>query len=155
MDEVSNHNKNKDKAIVPVIYYEIMRLRLEGHTYDSIAHRTNYSVGHITKLFYKKGLLYDLWQEYKENEIKERTELARQIFAANIDKVCRRMITIATSSTNDQAAISASKEVLDRALGKVKEQIDVQAIVGVMNMADFIKGAYESKDNQDVAKKPD
>lgn len=135
--------KNKYGAIIMKKQFDAMELKLQGYGYPEISKILHTPDNPVTipmlkKWFMKKGQLYELYKEWAVEELEERKITANNIMGRHVNKVARRFVEIATGK-NDYAAITAGKEILDRTIGKPKEEIKHSGAIGFYTLKDLME----------------
>lgn len=135
--------QKKTFELMPLAYYEAMEMRFLGFTYKEISKKVELSEGHLRVLFHKNGILHDAYQDYVAKEVQYRVDHTREIFSAHIEEVARRFVTIVTSG-KDIPAIMAGKEILERVLGKVKDDVNLNHSGGVgVALVDMVRAVHQ------------
>ena len=122
--------QNTTKQIIPLKYYQAMELRFDGYRYSEISKKINLSVGHLRTLFCKSGVLYDIYQDYTNKELKYRQKHARETLGAHIEDVARRLVQIVNTGS-EKNAISAGKIILDRAMKENESTLENHNTSGI------------------------
>lgn len=132
--------------LMPMHYMTAMKMKFEGAKYSEIAKRIGLTNQYVRVLFCKSGLLHHIYKEYAIAESEYREKTGRDILSAHIETVIKRLVTIATGSRSDMAAVAAIKETLDRVYGKSIDRRLIDANVAVGRMVDLFKEIKEEQD---------
>lgn len=105
-------------------HYEVMQMRLKGHSYRDIAETFNKSEQTIKVWFSQCDLFRETYKQLEE----ERQYKIMEKFHAAVDDVQDELIRIALKGRYEKDRLVAIKEILDRALGGInqKQQIDLK-----------------------------
>jgi hypothetical protein len=142
---MSELEQNRTKELMPLKYFDAIRMRFGGYTYAEISKKVDLKEGYLRQLFCKGGVLHDTYQDYAEKEREYRQEHTKEIFNAHVESVARRFVQIVNTG-KEMSAIIAGKEILDRTIGKVQDKIEHTGSVGIA-VVDVLK-AIEKIENE-------
>lgn len=114
MKKIDDTNRH-ETAIVSSIYYKMFYLRLMGCTYGEIAEKTDYSIDRVRHIFAKGGVLYELWEGWRETAKDEAIEEALTIMHGNLPDIVRNLVVLARSPI--PASIIAARVIFAYTLG--------------------------------------
>lgn len=131
-----NTGQHNESQLSPLgaVELEAMRLWFEGFNSQEIEKQLRVMFGEagviagtIRHWFCKGGKLRKLYENYAEEEAKERRSQANDLSLAVTKEMLRILVTLARSSTNDSVRYAAAKELVNRTLG---EPVKVVANLG-------------------------
>lgn len=150
--------KKPNLSILPAHQALAVEMKYEGHTYQQIANEIRYKYEVIVPentikwWFYKLGPLRQYYEEYAATMNEMKVVTIQNTFKAKLENA-QAALMLAMSGKGNSAQVTAAREWLDRALGKVPDKL--HASVGVYTFADWIKQEtikeneqHESKDEK-------
>lgn len=129
-------------------YIGILLLRAQGLTYEEIGKRTGLTAQYLRRLFMKGGKLHALFQEFAKVYHGEMTEETMNVIFGNMPDVARTMVATAQLPFTP-ASVMAGRVLLEYGLGSPEQRVKLNATVGVMTFADYVK-QITLKEQQDA-----
>lgn len=96
-------------------------MKYEGLSYPEIAKITGVPVDTIKEWFRSGGILVEGYNDYRDEQNEFANAEAKQSIKKNV-KTAADMLVALMASTDDSVKFKAVKEILDRELGKPKDQ---------------------------------
>lgn len=132
-----------DNKIILAHYWEAIKLRYEGKTSakikDVILEKYDIDVhsGTIRNWFMRNGALRELYDNYAEERIELEKKEAQNFLKGNVTKAAKTLAMV-MAGKGGPAQVMAAKEFLERGLGKVKENIDLNQNVAFLDIMRLI-----------------
>jgi len=138
---------------------EAINLRTLGYKYKEVAEKLSvhfkakkkekFSDNKLRVLFYKDGRLFEQYVAYAELIAEESVEEARRILESATSTAAMTQVNLMSSGNQGHVRLGASKEILDRALGKATQPVDVKDDRMMQELKDKINSIF--KEDEDDA----